>query len=143
MLLYIDFMLYIFFYLLLLIFLSLIHISLLHESGSTNPLGIPTIFEIIPLAPYFILKDGLSILLVFLIILYLNFISPDILGHTLNYQIANFLVTPPHIVPEWYLLFFYAILRSIPNKLLGFYSNGFIYSYFVIFTLYNEKYYNT
>jgi len=104
----------------LLVFLSLIHISLLHESGSTNPLGIPTIYEIIPLAPYYFLKDGLSILLVLFFILYLNFKNPDVLGHTLNYQIANFLVTPPHIVPEWYLLFFYAILRSIPNKLFGF-----------------------
>jgi len=104
----------------ILVFLSLIHVSLLHESGSTNPLGIPSIYEIIPFTPYYILKDGLSILLVLLLILYLNFKSPDILGHTLNYQIANFLVTPPHIVPEWYLLFFYAILRSIPNKLLGF-----------------------
>jgi len=104
----------------ILIFLSLIHISLLHESGSTNPLGVPSIYEIIPFTPYYILKDGLSILIVLLLILYLNFKSPDILGHTLNYQIANFLVTPPHIVPEWYLLFFYAILRSIPNKLLGF-----------------------
>jgi len=103
-----------------LIFLSLIHISLLHESGSTNPLGLPSIYEVIPFSPYYILKDGLSVFLVLLLILYINFKSPDVLGHTLNYQIANFLVTPPHIVPEWYLLFFYAILRSIPNKLLGF-----------------------
>jgi quinol-cytochrome oxidoreductase complex cytochrome b subunit len=84
----------------ILAFLSLIHISLLHESGSTNPLGVPSIYEIIPFTPYYILKDGLSILIVLLLILYLNFKSPDILGHTLNYQIANFLVTPPHIVPE-------------------------------------------
>jgi len=100
--------------------LSIIHISLLHEAGSTNPTGVPSILETIPFTPYFILKDILSILVFLIIIMYLNYSSPDMLGHTLNYQIANFLVTPPHIVPEWYLLFFYAILRSIPSKLLGF-----------------------
>ena len=104
----------------ILLFLSIIHISLLHESGSTNPLGIPSIYEIIPFTPYFMLKDALSVLIFLILILYINYSFPDILGHTLNYQMANFLVTPPHIVPEWYLLFFYAILRSIPNKLLGF-----------------------
>jgi len=100
--------------------LSIIHISLLHEAGSTNPTGIPSMLETIPFTPYFILKDILSILIFLVIIMYLNYSAPDMLGHTLNYQIANFLVTPPHIVPEWYLLFFYAILRSIPSKFLGF-----------------------
>lgn len=104
----------------ILLFLTIIHISLLHENGSTNPLGLPSMYEIIPFTPYFILKDVLSILIFLIILLYINFLYPDILGHTLNYQMANFLVTPPHIVPEWYLLFFYAILRSIPSKLLGF-----------------------
>jgi quinol-cytochrome oxidoreductase complex cytochrome b subunit len=104
----------------ILLFLSIIHVSLLHETGSTNPLGLPSMYEIIPFSPYFILKDVLSILIFLIFLLYINFSYPDILGHTLNYQMANFLVTPPHIVPEWYLLFFYAILRSIPNKLLGF-----------------------
>ena len=100
--------------------LSIVHISLLHEAGSTNPTGVPSMLETIPFTPYFILKDILSILVFLIIIMYLNYSSPDLLGHTLNYQIANFLVTPPHIVPEWYLLFFYAILRSIPGKLSGF-----------------------
>jgi ubiquinol-cytochrome c reductase cytochrome b subunit len=100
--------------------LSIVHISLLHEAGSSNPTGVPSILEVIPFTPYFILKDILSILIFLIIIMYLNYSTPDILGHTLNYQIANFLVTPPHIVPEWYLLFFYAILRSIPGKLSGF-----------------------
>jgi len=100
--------------------LSIVHISLLHEAGSTNPTGVPSMLETIPFTPYFILKDILSILVFLIIIMYLNYSTPDILGHTLNYQIANFLVTPPHIVPEWYLLFFYAILRSIPGKLSGF-----------------------
>ncbi|HXN54584.1 MAG TPA: cytochrome b N-terminal domain-containing protein [Mycoplasmatales bacterium] len=100
--------------------LSIVHISLLHEAGSSNPTGVPSMLEVIPFTPYFILKDILSILIFLIIIMYLNYSAPDILGHTLNYQIANFLVTPPHIVPEWYLLFFYAILRSIPGKLSGF-----------------------
>jgi len=103
----------------IILYISLIHISILHEAGSTNPLGIPSIYENIPFTPYYTLKDALSILVIIFIILYINYKYPDILGHTINYQIANFLVTPPHIVPEWYLLFFYAVLRSIPNKLLG------------------------
>jgi ubiquinol-cytochrome c reductase cytochrome b subunit len=57
-------------------------------------------YEIIPFTPYFILKDVLSILIFLLFILYINYTNPDMLGHTLNYQMANFLVTPPHIVPE-------------------------------------------
>jgi len=100
--------------------LSIVHISLLHEAGSTNPTGVPSMLETIPFTPYFILKDILSILVFLIIIMYLNYSTPDLLGHAMNYQIANFLVTPPHIVPEWYLLFFYAILRSIPGKLSGF-----------------------
>jgi len=80
--------------------LSIVHISLLHEAGSTNPTGVPSMLETIPFTPYFILKDILSILVFLIIIMYLNYSNPDLLGHTLNYQIANFLVTPPHIVPE-------------------------------------------
>lgn len=104
----------------MILLLSIIHISFLHESGSSNPLGLPSIYDIIPFTPYYILKDVLSVALILILILFINYTKPDVLGHTLNYQIANFLVTPPHIVPEWYLLFFYAILRSIPNKLFGF-----------------------
>ena len=103
----------------IILFLSIIHMSILHEAGSSNPLGIPLIYEVIPFSPYYILKDCLSIFIVIFLSLYINIAFPDILGHTINYQIANFLVTPPHIVPEWYLLFFYAVLRSIPNKVLG------------------------
>jgi len=80
--------------------LSIVHISLLHEAGSSNPTGVSSMLETIPFTPYFILKDILSILIFLIIIMYLNYSTPDILGHTLNYQIANFLVTPPHIVPE-------------------------------------------
>jgi len=80
--------------------LSIVHISLLHEAGSSNPTGVPSILETIPLSPYYFLKDMLSILIFLILIMYLNYSTPDILGHTINYQIANFLVTPPHIVPE-------------------------------------------
>jgi ubiquinol-cytochrome c reductase cytochrome b subunit len=84
----------------LILALSIVHISLLHEAGSSNPTGVPSMLETIPFSPYFILKDILSILIFLILIMYLNYSTPDILGHTLNYQIANFLVTPPHIVPE-------------------------------------------
>jgi ubiquinol-cytochrome c reductase cytochrome b subunit len=94
---------------------------------------LPSIYDIIPFTPYYILKDVLSIVLILILILFINYTKPDVLGHTLNYQIANFLVTPPHIVPEWYLLFFYAILRSIPNKLLGF--TVMVFSIVVLFLM--------
>jgi len=97
----------------IILLVSIIHISFLHESGSTNPLGIPSIYEIIPFTPYYILKDALSIILILILILFINYTKPDVLGHTLNYQIANFLVTPPHIVPEWYSLIPYIMKNSI------------------------------
>jgi ubiquinol-cytochrome c reductase cytochrome b subunit len=80
--------------------LSIVHITLLHEAGSSNPTGVPSMLETIPFSPYFILKDILFILIFLILIMYLNYSTPDLLGHTINYQIANFLVTPPHIVPE-------------------------------------------
>jgi quinol-cytochrome oxidoreductase complex cytochrome b subunit len=98
-----------------------LHVAFLHEAGSSNPLGISSIYENVPFSPYYILKDILSILGVLFIFFAIIYVVPDMLGHTINYQRANFLVTPPHIVPEWYLLFFYAILRSVPSKLLGFF----------------------
>lgn len=101
------------------LFLSIIHMLILHEAGSSNPLGLPLIYEVLPFSPYYMLKDTLSILIFIIVLLYINILYPDILGHNINYQIANFLVTPTHIVPEWYLLFFYAVLRSIPNKVIG------------------------
>jgi len=73
---------------------------LLHETSSTNPLGISSIYENIPFTPYYVLKDILCILIFLIFIIYINMSNPDVLGHTLNYQKANFLVTPEHIVPE-------------------------------------------
>ena len=99
-----------------------LHIWALHVPGNNNPIGIdlkkPS-NDTVPFHPYIVIKD-LFALLVFLIIFALFvFYSPNILGHADNYIEANPLVTPAHIVPEWYLLPFYAILRSVPDKLLG------------------------
>jgi ubiquinol-cytochrome c reductase cytochrome b subunit len=77
-----------------------LHVAFLHEAGSSNPLGISSIYENVPFSPYYILKDILSILGVLFIFFAIIYVVPDMLGHTINYQRANFLVTPPHIVPE-------------------------------------------
>lgn len=99
--------------------LTIVHLSLLHKDGSNNPLGININIETIPFYPYFYVKD-LFAFFVFLIVFSLFvFFAPNLLGHPDNYIVANSLVTPSHIVPEWYFLPFYAILRSIPNKLGG------------------------
>nr|YP_011017711.1 apocytochrome b [Griffithsia okiensis]WQF69534.1 apocytochrome b [Griffithsia okiensis] len=99
--------------------ISLIHIAILHQEGSGNPLGIEITSDKINMFPYFIIKDffGLSLFLIFFG-LFVYFL-PNILGHPDNYIEANAMVTPTHIVPEWYFLPFYAILRSIPHKLGG------------------------
>nr|AOY39576.1 cytochrome b [Scolytinae sp. BMNH 1043133] len=99
--------------------LVIIHLIFLHQTGSNNPLGTPSNIDKIPFHPYFSLKDlfGVIILLFFLTILSLQ--SPYLLGDPDNFIPANPLVTPVHIQPEWYFLFAYAILRSIPNKLGG------------------------
>jgi ubiquinol-cytochrome c reductase cytochrome b subunit len=99
--------------------LTITHLSLLHNSGSNNPLGINTNLDTIPFYPYFYVKDLLAFLILLFFFSFFVFFYPNILGHSDNYIPANALVTPPHIVPEWYFLPFYAILRSIPDKLGG------------------------
>jgi len=99
--------------------LSLVHILLLHIPGSSNPLGIKASYDRISFYPYFYLKDLFGLLLIFSLFFFIVFFCPNSLGHPDNYIRANALVTPPSIVPEWYFLPFYAILRAIPNKLLG------------------------
>nr|ABS81377.1 cytochrome b [Pionus maximiliani siy] len=99
--------------------LVLIHLTFLHESGSNNPLGIPSNCDKIPFHPYFSLKDLLGFTIMLLSLSTLALFSPNLLGDPENFTPANPLVTPPHIKPEWYFLFAYAILRSIPNKLGG------------------------
>nr|Q5VJ65.1 RecName: Full=Cytochrome b; AltName: Full=Complex III subunit 3; AltName: Full=Complex III subunit III; AltName: Full=Cytochrome b-c1 complex subunit 3; AltName: Full=Ubiquinol-cytochrome-c reductase complex cytochrome b subunit [Eulemur coronatus]AAS00129.1 cytochrome b [Eulemur coronatus] len=99
--------------------LVLVHLLFLHETGSNNPLGISSDSDKIPFHPYYTIKDLLGLLLLILLTLILVLFSPDLLGDPDNYTPANPLNTPPHIKPEWYFLFAYAILRSIPNKLGG------------------------
>jgi ubiquinol-cytochrome c reductase cytochrome b subunit len=100
--------------------LVLMHLIALHDSaGSSNPLGISGNYDRLPFAPYFIFKDLITIFLFILILSAFVFFMPNFLGDNENYVMANPMQTPPAIVPEWYLLPFYAILRSIPNKLLG------------------------
>ena len=92
----------------------------LHDTvGSGNPLGVSGNYDRIPFSPYYIFKDLITIFLFILILSVFVFFMPNVLGDSENYVMANPMQTPPAIVPEWYLLPFYAILRSIPNKLLG------------------------
>jgi len=96
-----------------------LHIVMLHIPRSSNPLGIRSTNDYVQFHPYFTVKDILSVILFLIFFLTFVFFYPNLLGHPDNYIQANPMVTPPHIVPEWYFLPFYAILRSIPDKLLG------------------------
>nr|QCT81593.1 cytochrome b [Urosaurus nigricaudus]QCT81606.1 cytochrome b [Urosaurus nigricaudus] len=98
---------------------SMMHLLFLHETGSNNPTGLTSNTDKIPFHPYFSYKDMLGALLLTIVLLTLALFSPNLLGDPENFTPANPLVTPPHIKPEWYFLFAYAILRSIPNKLGG------------------------
>jgi quinol-cytochrome oxidoreductase complex cytochrome b subunit len=97
----------------------LIHLVVLHQNGSNNPLGILSGVDKISFYPYFIVKDLFSWLIAFVFYFGFVFFAPNFLGHSDNYIEANPMITPAHIVPEWYFLPFYAILRSIPHKLGG------------------------
>lgn len=100
--------------------LVLMHLITLHDSvGSGNPLGVSGNYDRLPFAPYFVFKDLVTIFLFIIVLSIFVFFMPNMLGDSENYVMANPMQTPPAIVPEWYLLPFYAILRSIPNKLLG------------------------
>jgi quinol-cytochrome oxidoreductase complex cytochrome b subunit len=102
-----------------LLFLSIIHIAFLHEYGSNNPTGIINRSDLIPFMPYFIIKDLFGMIFVLIAVFIIIFVIPDWLGHPDNFIKANPLVTPAHIVPEWYFLPLYAVLRSVTHKLLG------------------------
>jgi ubiquinol-cytochrome c reductase cytochrome b subunit len=99
--------------------LAVAHLIALHVHGSNNPNGVSSNGDRYAMHPYFIFKDLVTILLFFLVLSVIVFFYPNLLGHSDNYIPANPMSTPASIVPEWYLLPFYAILRSIPNKLLG------------------------
>ena len=97
--------------------LILVHIFLLHEKGSNNRLGITLDTDKIKFHKYFLIKDLLILLFILVIFMGVVLIYPYKLGDTENFNVANPLNTPIHIMPEWYFLFAYAILRRIPNKL--------------------------
>nr|WPW61524.1 cytochrome b [Potamalpheops sp. purple zebra] len=98
---------------------SMVHILFLHQTGSNNPLGMKSQMEKIPFHPYFSFKDIVGFVVMVTGLVILSLLNPYLLGDPDNFIPANPLVTPAHIQPEWYFLFAYAILRSIPNKLGG------------------------
>nr|ABW96988.1 cytochrome b [Lepidorhombus whiffiagonis] len=99
--------------------MTIIHLLFLHETGSNNPAGLNSDADKISFHPYFTYKDLLGFAVLLSALTALALFSPNLLGDPDNFTPANPLVTPPHIKPEWYFLFAYAILRSIPNKLGG------------------------
>lgn len=103
----------------LILLLVIIHLIFLHDEGSSNPLGVNRKIYIINFHIYFTLKDFLGFIILIYILKFMNLWFPFLLGDPENFIIANSLITPIHIQPEWYFLFAYTILRSIPNKLGG------------------------
>nr|BAV71782.1 cytochrome b [Enteromius jae] len=99
--------------------MTVLHLLFLHETGSNNPAGLNSDSDKISFHPYYTYKDLLGFMFMLLALTLLALFSPNLLGDPENFTPANPLVTPPHIKPEWYFLFAYAILRSIPNKLGG------------------------
>nr|AFA56282.1 cytochrome b [Dascillus cervinus] len=99
--------------------LTMIHLLFLHQTGSNNPLGVNSNTDKTPFHPFFSLKDIVGFIIMLMTLISLSLIAPYLLGDPDNFTPANPLVTPVHIQPEWYFLFAYAILRSIPNKLGG------------------------
>nr|YP_010620952.1 cytochrome b [Catara rugosicollis]WAX39296.1 cytochrome b [Catara rugosicollis] len=97
----------------------MIHLLFLHQTGSNNPTGLNSNIDKIPFHPYFTIKDIVGFIIMIMLLTILSLMNPYILGDPDNFIPANPLVTPVHIQPEWYFLFAYAILRSIPNKLGG------------------------
>uniref|UniRef100_A0AB39A5W8 Cytochrome b n=1 Tax=Chaetopterus qiani TaxID=3230731 RepID=A0AB39A5W8_9ANNE len=97
----------------------ILHVLFLHQTGSSNPLGVNSNITKIPMHPFFLIKDFLGFLALFMLLMYIVLLNPYLLTDPENFIPANPLSTPVHIQPEWYFLFAYAILRSIPNKLGG------------------------
>jgi len=106
---------------------SLVHIVALHQYGSNNPLGCSATVDKIPFYPYLLLKDLVGWVVFAIFFSWFIYFAPNALGHPDNYIPANPMSTPAHIVPEWYFLPVYAILRSIPNKLGGVLAIGLVF----------------
>lgn len=104
--------------------LTVIHLALLHKVGSNSPIGSDTGVDDVPFYPYYVWKDIFAFSCYLLVFVILVFYFPNTLNHPDNYIPANPLVTPAHVVPEWYFLPYYAILRSIPHKLGGISAMG-------------------
>nr|ARH54180.1 cytochrome b [Chrysomela populi] len=123
--------------------LVMMHLLYLHQTGSSNPLGMMMNIDKIPFHPYFTFKDTLGMLIMLFMLMLLTLSNPYLLGDPDNFTPANPLVTPIHIQPEWYFLFAYAILRSIPNKLGG--VLALILSIAILYTLpfFNKKKYTS
>nr|BAJ24515.1 cytochrome b [Phraortes sp. Miyako Island] len=118
----------------------MIHLLFLHQTGSNNPMGLNSNIDKIPFQPYFSWKDIMGIMMVMMLLLMLIMIDPYALGDPDNFTPANPLVTPTHIQPEWYFLFAYAILRSIPNKLGGVIALIMSILILLIMPLYNSNF---
>nr|QIZ12602.1 cytochrome b [Hemiarthrum setulosum] len=103
----------------IIVMMSILHLLFLHETGSNNPLGLNSDSEKVTIHSFYILKDIMGFLMITAGLMIMVFLHPNLLTDPENFIPANPLVTPPHIQPEWYFLFAYAILRSIPNKLSG------------------------
>nr|YP_010263840.1 cytochrome b [Neogonodactylus bredini]UGW52172.1 cytochrome b [Neogonodactylus bredini] len=98
---------------------TMVHILFLHQTGSSNPLGLVSNIDKVPFHPYFTFKDIVGFVFMLMALILLSLFDPYLLGDPENFIPANPMSTPLHIQPEWYFLFAYAILRSIPNKLGG------------------------
>nr|BAM14863.1 cytochrome b [Ichthyophiidae sp. KUHE 20081126_27] len=117
----------------LIIGMSILHLIFLHETGSNNPTGLNSDTDKIPFHPYFSYKDTLGFMIMLSLLATMALFFPNLLGDPENFTPANPLMTPPHIKPEWYFLFAYAILRSIPNKLGG--VLALLLSILILFTI--------
>nr|URX54459.1 cytochrome b [Procryptotermes speiseri] len=119
------------------------HLLFLHQTGSNNPLGLKSDTDKIPFHPYFSTKDIVGFLILLMILSTLSLKEPYLLGDPDNFIPANPLVTPVHIQPEWYFLFAYAILRSIPNKLGGVIALVMSIAILFILPMYKSKFTGT
>nr|YP_010620978.1 cytochrome b [Mimosilpha disticha]WAX39348.1 cytochrome b [Mimosilpha disticha] len=118
----------------------MVHLLFLHQTGSNNPMGLNSNIDKIPFHPYFTIKDIVGFIILIMLLTVLSLKEPYILGDPDNFIPANPLVTPIHIQPEWYFLFAYAILRSIPNKLGGVIALVMSIAILFIMPLYNSNF---
>ena len=120
---------------------AVVHLVFLHETGSSNPLGIKIIQDKVSFSPYFLVKDLMGVFALLIGFFYIVLEYPWLLGDPENFISANPIVTPVHIQPEWYFLFAYAILRAIPNKLGGVLAlAGAIIIFFLVPFQYKRKF---